>query len=289
MAVDWKRRILTFVVAAPVAIYLLRSTLGSSALATVILAGCLTEYRLNLCPQVLFHTAGRKPQAKNHAWHAAFLVIVGCLVGASATQGKAIHDGATAAVYLTVFGYHLSLASFPLASSLHAGLIDLLLDLFALGYIVNGFSHAILVRQATSFGMGLQIMTLSASWICDTGALVMGSLVGKTKLLPTVSPGKTTAGACGSVLFGVFTVVGAQFIANSALPAMSLAEQVVLGASLGVLCVMGDLVESYMKRVAQVKDSGTLFPGHGGCLDRMDSLLFIAPLMYYWGQWNQWQ
>ncbi|KAF0699936.1 Aste57867_9529 [Aphanomyces stellatus] len=312
MAVDWKRRILTFVVAAPVAIYLLCDSLGSSVLATAILAGCLIEFRLNICPQVLLHIAAQKPDAKNHVVHAAFLVLLGCLVSASATQSKSLHDATTSGAYFVVFGFHLLRAAFaasPSPKALHPGLLDILLDLFALGYIVqyddaisspssphhhahSGFSHAVLLRESTSYGTGLQILTLSCSWIADTGALVAGSLVGTTKLLPSVSPGKTTAGACGSVAFGVLTVVGAQAItsvaARGALPPMDVAEQIVLGSIMGTMCVMGDLVESYMKRVAQVKDSGALFPGHGGCLDRMDSLLFVAPFMYYVVQVKQW-
>ncbi|ETV78596.1 hypothetical protein H257_08092 [Aphanomyces astaci] len=298
MGVEWTRRILTVVVAAPAAMYLLGSSIGTAVLATVIMSGCLIEFRLNLCPPLLLHVVGQKPEAKNHLVHAAFVVSVGCLVAVAATQSKPLHDAATSAGYVVVFGYHLLLATTrsppSKATSLHAGIVDLFLDLVAMTYIVHGFSHAILVRYATSYGMGLQIMTLSCSWLCDTGALVAGSVFGSTKLLPTISPGKTTAGAGGSVVFGMLTVTGAFAIVHiigtpDLLPPLHYGEQVALGGGMGVLCVMGDLVESYLKRVAQIKDSGALFPGHGGCLDRMDSLLFIAPLMYHVGQYKQWQ
>lgn len=65
---------------------------------------------------------------------------------------------------------------------------------------------------------------------------------------------------------------------------VSVTHQMVLGVVLGVLCIAGDLVESYVKRVAGVKDSGAFFPGHGGCLDRMDSFLFVAPCLYFYSQ-----
>ncbi|ETW05343.1 hypothetical protein, variant [Aphanomyces invadans] len=300
MGIDWKRRIFTFALAAPVAMYLLGTSLGTSALATAILAGCLIEFRCNLCPPFLFHVAGVKPEAKNNVAHAVFIAILGSLVAVAATQSKQLHDAATSVAFFAVFGYHLILTSWSNASkapsntTLHQGIVDLFLDLLAVGYIVHGFSHAILIRNASSFGMGLQVMTLSCSWLSDTGALVAGSLFGSTKLLPTISPGKTVAGAVGSVVFGMLTVVGAMALVEAIgrsdlLPALPLVEQVALGGVMGVLCVLGDLVESYTKRVAQVKDSGALFPGHGGCLDRMDSLLFIAPLVYHVGQFKQWQ
>ncbi|ETW05342.1 hypothetical protein H310_04281 [Aphanomyces invadans] len=320
MGIDWKRRIFTFALAAPVAMYLLGTSLGTSALATAILAGCLIEFRCNLCPPFLFHVAGVKPEAKNNVAHAVFIAILGSLVAVAATQSKQLHDAATSVAFFAVFGYHLILTSWSNASkapsntTLHQGIVDLFLDLLAVGYIVqcvplrlacnsghsfnvaaySGFSHAILIRNASSFGMGLQVMTLSCSWLSDTGALVAGSLFGSTKLLPTISPGKTVAGAVGSVVFGMLTVVGAMALVEAIgrsdlLPALPLVEQVALGGVMGVLCVLGDLVESYTKRVAQVKDSGALFPGHGGCLDRMDSLLFIAPLVYHVGQFKQWQ
>ncbi|KAF0716978.1 hypothetical protein AaE_010952 [Aphanomyces astaci] len=191
MGVEWTRRILTVVVAAPAAMYLLGSSIGTAVLATVIMSGCLIEFRLNLCPPLLLHVVGQKPEAKNHLVHAAFVVSVGCLVAVAATQSKPLHgrsthsvsNAATSAGYVVVFGYHLLLATTrsppSKATSLLAGIVDLFLDLVAMTYIVqyihtlfmstffphvyythanvSGFSHAILVRHATSYGMGLQV------------------------------------------------------------------------------------------------------------------------------------
>lgn len=172
----------------------------------------------------------------------------------------------------------------------------LLLDVFALFFIVSGFAHAILLRSSGGeFGLGLQILGLCCSWICDTGALVLGSAMGNAKLAPTISPGKTIVGAAGGVGSSVATVVGMFALCHHVdalqfmLPteaAVPLLHQIAVGSVLGVLCILGDLVESFLKRLAHIKDSGSFFPGHGGCLDRMDSFLFVAPCLYFWARWT---
>lgn len=174
----------------------------------------------------------------------------------------------------------------------------LLLDLFALVYIVSGLSHAILLRYAHSeYGMGLQIMGLVCAWVCDSAALVAGAFFGHRKLAPVISPGKTVVGALAGVASSVGTVLlffalpqledvipFGHALQNFLPSTVPLWTQIVLGGVVGVLCILGDLVESYMKRVAQVKDSGKLFPGHGGCLDRMDSVLLAAPFLYFYAR-----
>lgn len=165
----------------------------------------------------------------------------------------------------------------------------LLLDLFALLFIVNGLGHAVLLRYVhATFGLGMQVMGLVCAWVCDSGALVAGAFFGRAKLAPEISPGKTVVGALAGVASSVATVLA--FFALAALssaladflPPTSLSTQVALGTALGVLCILGDLLESFAKRVAGVKDSGVFFPGHGGCLDRMDSVLLAAPFLYYY-------
>jgi phosphatidate cytidylyltransferase len=174
-------------------------------------------------------------------------------------------------------------------------LVALLLDVFALCFIINGFVHAILLRSTIEkFGLGLQILGLCCSWVCDTGALVMGSALGRIKLAPTISPGKTVVGAAAGVASSVATVlvlfalprhVTALRFFLPPLEVVPVSAQIALGLVLGVLCILGDLVESFVKRLAGVKDSGAFFPGHGGCLDRMDSFLFVAPCLYYYARY----
>jgi phosphatidate cytidylyltransferase len=111
---------------------------------------------------------------------------------------------------------------------------------------------------------------------CDTFAYAFGHLFGKRKLAPRISPGKTWAGAVGGV-FG--TVVAVAVFRLVALPDLRLWEVAALGVPLAVLGQLGDLAESLLKRGFGVKDSGNLIPGHGGVLDRIDSLLFGAPVV----------
>jgi phosphatidate cytidylyltransferase len=118
------------------------------------------------------------------------------------------------------------------------------------------------------------IMILIAIWICDTFAYAFGILFGKHKLNERVSPNKTIEGGIAGLvgaLLTILTVKGFDIIPITWLSA------VIIGITVGILGQMGDLVESWFKRDAGVKDSSTILPGHGGMLDRFDSLLFLSP------------
>ncbi len=114
----------------------------------------------------------------------------------------------------------------------------------------------------------------------DTGAYAVGSLIGKHKMVPRISPGKTWEGFAGAM--GVSTLASVLFahFAGGRLTGMNPTHAIVLGVLLGAAAVLGDLIESLFKREAGLKDSGNFFPGIGGILDLLDSLLFNAPLMY---------
>ena len=114
----------------------------------------------------------------------------------------------------------------------------------------------------------------------DLGAYVVGSLIGKHKMCPRISPGKTWEGFGGAIAVSTLASVVFVHAAAARLPDMDTRHAVILGIALGASAVVGDLIESLFKREAGVKDSGRLFPGIGGMLDLMDSLLFNAPLMY---------
>ena len=114
----------------------------------------------------------------------------------------------------------------------------------------------------------------------DTGAYCVGSLIGKTKMIPKVSPGKTWEGFAGGIVFSVLASLGFLHFASKHFDGLQLSHAIVLAVILGVSSVVGDLVESLMKREADVKDSGKFLPGVGGALDLLDSLLFNAPIMY---------
>jgi phosphatidate cytidylyltransferase len=114
----------------------------------------------------------------------------------------------------------------------------------------------------------------------DTGAYAVGSLIGKNKLIPRISPGKTWEGFGGAILVSTGASLGFVYFFGAKMVGMNYLHATILGVVLSMAAVIGDLIESLFKREAGVKDSGKLFPGIGGILDLLDSLLFNAPLMY---------
>jgi phosphatidate cytidylyltransferase len=135
---------------------------------------------------------------------------------------------------------------------------------------------ALVAIRGLSGPSGLFLLMLTVI-VSDTGQYYTGRLFGRRPLAPVVSPKKTVEGAAGGFVFGtaLFVSVGAWW-----LPSMSLPLRVGLGASIVALGIAGDLFESMLKRSAGVKDSSSLIPGHGGVLDRIDALLFAAPVYY---------
>jgi phosphatidate cytidylyltransferase len=132
-------------------------------------------------------------------------------------------------------------------------------------------------------GMLIVVLPLATTWIGDAAAYFAGTAWGRAKLFPTVSPNKSWVGAWAGVLASAAAAVGWFLLARSVLPGIplrSIGLVVVGGALLGVGAIVGDLVESLLKREAGVKDSGSLFPGHGGVLDRLDALAVTLPLAY---------
>jgi phosphatidate cytidylyltransferase len=114
-------------------------------------------------------------------------------------------------------------------------------------------------------------------WVCDSGAYFAGRAFGRHKLFPRVSPKKTWEGAVAGFVAALLMFV---VLRGLLLPYLSLRDALVCGGVIGVFGQVGDLAESLLKRDAGVKDSSTIIPGHGGVLDRFDSLLFVAPLLF---------
>lgn len=129
------------------------------------------------------------------------------------------------------------------------------------------------------FGPGWLFVTLAIAFLSDTGAYAFGRLWGKHKLYPAVSPGKTWEGAVGGLVGANLATIG--FGSLLLVPELSLGKAVALGVLGSLAGQVGDLFESMLKRSHGVKDSGSLLPGHGGMLDRVDALLFVGPVVYY--------
>lgn len=129
------------------------------------------------------------------------------------------------------------------------------------------------------FGPGWLFVTLAIAFLSDTGAYAFGRLWGKHKLYPAVSPGKTWEGALGGLVGANVATLG--FGSAFLLPELAVGHAVILGILGSLAGQVGDLFESMLKRSHGVKDSGNLLPGHGGMLDRVDALLFVGPVVYY--------
>lgn len=166
---------------------------------------------------------------------------------------------------------------------------DATFSLLGISYIGVSFAHLLLLRYtdssqyiSTSFGQlsaGAAYLWLAfvGTWASDTFAYFVGTYLGRHKLCPMISPGKTIEGALGGLIGSVIAIV---LLGN--IFKLSMTHSVIMGLLVGVAAPLGDLVESAIKRFAGVKDSGRILPGHGGILDRFDSILFAVPAIYYY-------
>lgn len=148
-----------------------------------------------------------------------------------------------------------------------------------IGVLLLGWtlSHLIVLRLLPE-GPWYLLFLCAVVWVGDSLAMYVGKCLGHHKLAPAISPGKTWEGAVGGLVGGVCTaVIGAHFW----LPHLTWWQRILLGGGLALVAQLSDLSESMLKRYGGVKDSGHLIPGHGGILDRMDSMLFAAPALVY--------
>lgn len=134
---------------------------------------------------------------------------------------------------------------------------------------VGGYKH--------DAGAWLVMMAFLCTWACDTGAFFVGKYLGKRKIAPNLSPNKTFEGCLGGFAGAIILALIVGFVIH-----LPWYHALALGALMGILCQLGDLSESAIKREVGLKDFGHVLPGHGGVLDRMDSMLFAGPAMYYY-------
>lgn len=162
-------------------------------------------------------------------------------------------------------------------------------SLLGIFYVGGLLSHAILIRDyigGNALGIFYIFVAIGGSMLCDTGAYFTGRAYGKNKLIPKISPGKTVQGTLGGIASGtigvlLISLVGRIFVKVP----LGIFEALLLGFLISVGGVVGDLIESSMKRDAKVKDSGSIIPGHGGLMDRLDALLWAIPITYYFALW----
>lgn len=171
------------------------------------------------------------------------------------------------------------------------GLVCLVLSLYTrfkdvLAFLTSAGFAVFYISLCSAFLVLIRFLPEGASWLLlltavtagsDTGAYYAGRAFGKRKLCPNISPGKTLNGAIGGVLAAIVTAV---ILACFLLPEVNSVKLAAAVALLAVVGIAGDLTESIIKRGTGVKDSGTILGGHGGVLDRIDSLLLTAPLLY---------
>ena len=168
------------------------------------------------------------------------------------------------------------------------------LNFFPLIYFGWLFSHSLLLRNIgnddaisefalknqglTDPGFFFLVLAIAITFLNDSGAYFVGNIKGKNRLAPSISPGKTVEGTVGGIFISILSAFLFNWFFSSPL---SFSWCIVFGFFLSIAAIFGDLVESAMKRGAGVKDSGGFLPGHGGILDRFDSLFFVFPVSYY--------
>ncbi len=154
----------------------------------------------------------------------------------------------------------------------------LALSVFGVFYISLFFSFMLLLRVRPG-GPLLILFLLFVTWAGDAASYFVGSWKGRRPLCPGISPNKTIEGAIGGLVGGIMTAMACNvLLLNNA----GLLSSMCAGAGINIMNQFGDLGESVLKRAFGLKDSGGVFPGHGGVLDRLDSLLFAAPFFYFW-------
>lgn len=208
-----------------------------------------------LVPVLVYLALTSRPEILGWSWLLAGLWLIGLLSMTLARRGPAERPLAAAAITAFAVLYPAGLASFLVAIR-HLGFGD-----------------------RSWAGAWLVFFPLVVTWVCDTAAMFAGRTIGGPKLWPAISPGKTWAGTIAGVAGALLTVPLLNVLVLEGLGiALPLLQGLLFGLVLGVTGQVGDLAESLFKREVGVKDSSSLIPGHGGVLDRFDSLYFVLPV-----------
>ncbi len=251
-------RLLVTVVGVPVVLYLVYLgewwLFGLAAGATLVALHELYVMARGMRPLVLAGYAG------------ALATLIGAHVGGAAWM---------------VGGFMLTLVLafllYGIAETRQTATVTMSTTILGTAWIALGLAHLLLLRELPEHGRLAVFTVLLAVFADDTAAYLVGRLLGRHKLAPALSPGKTWEG----FLAGTAAAVAVAFFALYEQEFLTIPESIALGAAIALAGAAGDLFESALKRDLQVKDSGQLLGGHGGMLDRIDSLLFAAPAAFY--------
>jgi phosphatidate cytidylyltransferase len=160
-------------------------------------------------------------------------------------------------------------------------LLDVSVTAFGILYITFLFSFLILTRKLDGGEYFIWIIFIGA-WVTDTAAYFSGMAMGKTKIIPQISPKKTVEGSIGGVVGCILATIIYGMIISGYIRHIPAHHFIIIGLINGVLSQIGDWAASAIKRYTGIKDYGSIMPGHGGVLDRFDSILFIAPVVYFY-------
>ncbi len=270
------KRVLTAVFAIPM-LFIIVQYAGPLTFFFLILAGVMVGlyefYRMS-------KNSGYRPQT-----------FVGMFVGALVISGFYVGAEIPDWQYATVFSPDVMVAfAFVVAllfrlfsrKDINGALVDVALTFTGVVYVAWLSAYVILLRSWKTpevDGRQLVFFLFAVTWATDTGAYYIGSRFGRNKLYQKISPHKSWEGAVGGLMAGIGMSLVCRVWFYRALP---LHDAIGLGIVLGIVGQVGDLAESMIKRSARTKDSGGIFPGHGGYLDRVDSMLLNAPALYYY-------
>ncbi len=220
-------------------------------------------------------------QLKNFRILKWILLLLGILMGISVYLW-----GEKALIFFLLGVMYLTALVFVIKGRTQGTTADLSLSLFALFYVAGLFSFLILLREiplqlALDYKTGglWIVYLLICIWSCDTFAYFIGAPLGKHKLSPSVSPKKTVEGFVGGILGAVAAAFFSYYVFFKS---TGLNHLLVVSIFVSFIGQIGDLTESLFKRDAKIKDISHIIPGHGGILDRFDSLLFVSPIVYYY-------